>query len=93
MVPGCCSWSWNRTSIPIFATAGHDVFPITLTGPRRTRTLPVRTSISILTWDVVVLLFHEDLREVILVGTRKAAMVSTGGAEFGPLSACPLCLP
>jgi pimeloyl-ACP methyl ester carboxylesterase len=79
------AWSWNRSVIPMLRKAGHDAFPVTLTGlGERSHLATPDVDLDTHIQDVVSVLFHEDLREVILVGHSYGGMVITGVADRAP---------
>ncbi len=82
LVPGtsCGAWIWQRLA-PLLRAAGHDVYPLTLTGlGANAHILKEIGRINLATHieDVVNLLFYEDLSDVVLVGNSYAGMVITG---------------
>lgn len=78
-------WSWNRFVVPLLREAGHDVFPVTLTGHGdRAHLAGPHVDLSTHVQDVVNVLFYEDLRDVVLVGHSYAGMVITGVADRAP---------
>jgi pimeloyl-ACP methyl ester carboxylesterase len=79
------AWSWNKYVVPLLRKAGHDVFPVTLTGlgdraHLATPDVDLETHIQ----DVVNVLFYEDLRDVILSGHSYGGNVITGVADRSP---------
>lgn len=88
LVPGtsCGAWIWRRLS-PLLRAAGHDVYPLTLTGlGPNSHLLPKIDRITLMTHieDVTSVLFYEDLSDVVLVGNSYAGMVITGVAAREP---------
>jgi pimeloyl-ACP methyl ester carboxylesterase len=79
------AWSWNKFVVPLLRKAGHDVFPVTLTGlGDRTHLSSPEISLDTHIQDVVNVLFYEDLRDVILVGHSYGGNVITGVADRCP---------
>jgi pimeloyl-ACP methyl ester carboxylesterase len=88
LVPGtsCGAWIWQCLS-PLLREAGHNVYPVTLTGLGATSHLISkidRVTLGTHIKDVTNLLFYEDLSDVILVGNSYAGMVITGVAAKEP---------
>lgn len=88
LVPGtsCGAWIWQRLSI-LLRAAGHNVYPLTLTGlGEKSHLLPKIDRITLATHveDVTNLLFYEDLSNVVLIGNSYAGMVITGVAAKKP---------
>ncbi len=82
LVPGAClgGWCWQDVARPL-RLAGHDVYPVTLTGlgervhlARREVTLETHIA------DVANLLEYEDLHDAVLVGHSYAGIVVAGVA-------------
>ena len=74
-------WCWQRVA-RLLRAEGHDVHTPTLTGlGDRSHLLTPEVGLGTHIGDVVSLLFHEDLREVILVGHSYGGMVITGVAD------------
>jgi pimeloyl-ACP methyl ester carboxylesterase len=86
LVPGAFAggWLWKRVT-PLLRAAGHDVYPVTLTGLGE-RSHLASTSVGLLTHvqDVVNLLHFEELNGAILVGHSYAGMVISGVADRVP---------
>lgn len=86
LVPGAWlgGWAWQPVARRL-REAGHDVYPVTLTGLGErihlgARNVDLETHIN----DVVNLINYEDLREVILVGHSYAGLVITGVSDRAP---------
>ncbi len=76
------AWSWNKYIVPMLRKAGHDVYPVTLTGlGERTHLSSPEVSLDTHIQDVVNVLFYEDLHDVILVGHSYGGNVITGAAD------------
>jgi pimeloyl-ACP methyl ester carboxylesterase len=74
-------WCWQRVA-RLLRAEGHDVHTPTLTGlGDRSHLLTPEVGLGTHIADVVSLLFHEDLRQVILVGHSYGGMVITGAAD------------
>lgn len=87
IVPGAWggAWSWNKLVVPLLREAGHDVYPVTLTGlGERSHLATPDVNLDTHIQDVVNVLFYEDLRDVILVGHSYGGMVITGAADRAP---------
>jgi pimeloyl-ACP methyl ester carboxylesterase len=83
LVPGAClgGWSWQRVAGRLRAL-GHDVYPVTLTGlGERVHLASKDVDLDTHIADVVNLLDHEDLEDVVLVGHSYAGIVITGVAD------------
>ncbi|MGE3910523.1 MAG: alpha/beta fold hydrolase [Chloroflexota bacterium] len=79
------AWSWNKLVVPMLRRAGHDVYPVTLTGlGERAHLATPEVDLNTHIQDVVNVLFYEDLHEVILVGHSYGGMVITGVADRVP---------
>jgi pimeloyl-ACP methyl ester carboxylesterase len=79
------AWSWNRFVVPLLRKAGHDVYPVTLTGlGERSHLATPDVDLETHIQDVVNVLFYEDLRDVILVGHSYGGNVITGVADRAP---------
>jgi pimeloyl-ACP methyl ester carboxylesterase len=77
-------WCWKKVA-PLLRTRGHDVFTPTLTGlGERSHLARPETGLEAHVSDVVSVLRHEDLREVILVGHSSSGAVITGVADRVP---------
>jgi pimeloyl-ACP methyl ester carboxylesterase len=83
LVPGAClgGWCWADVAAQLRA-AGHDVYPLTLTG-LGDRVHLARADVDLDTHieDVVNVLDFEDLRDAVLVGHSYAGIVVTGVAD------------
>ena len=78
-------WSWNRFVVPLLRKAGHDVFPVTLTGlGERTHLAHPDIDLETHIQDVLNVLFYEDLQDVVLVGHSYGGNVITGVADRCP---------
>lgn len=79
LVPGAWlgGWAWARVTRPLRA-AGHDVYPVTLTG------LGERSHLEVHLTDVVNLVEYEGLDDVVLVGHSYAGSVVTAVADRIP---------
>jgi pimeloyl-ACP methyl ester carboxylesterase len=86
LVPGAClgGWCWADVAAPLCG-AGHDVYPLTLTG-LGDRVHLARADVDLDTHieDVVNVLDFEDLRDAVLVGHSYAGIVVTGVADRRP---------
>lgn len=82
LVPGAClgGWCWQDVARPL-RLAGHDVYPVTLTGLGERDHL-ARPDVTLETHiaDVANLLECEDLRDAVLVGHSYAGIVVAGVA-------------
>jgi len=79
------AWSWNRFIVPILREAGHEVYPVTLTGlGERAHLASPEVNLDLHIQDVVNVLFYEDLKNVVLVGHSYGGMVITGVADRAP---------
>lgn len=82
LVPGAClgGWCWRDVARPL-RSAGHDVYPVTLTGLGE-RVHLARPEVTLETHidDVVNLLEYEDLHDAVLVGHSYAGIVVAGVA-------------
>lgn len=77
-------WCWDRVE-PLLRNAGHRVFTPTLTGlSDRAHLLNPSVGLDTHIADVVQLLDHHDLKEVVLVGHSYAGQVITGVADQRP---------
>jgi pimeloyl-ACP methyl ester carboxylesterase len=77
-------WCWQPVARRLRA-AGHEVHAPTLTGlGERRHLLTAETGLETHIEDVAQQLFHEDLREVVLVGHSYGGMVITGAADRCP---------
>jgi pimeloyl-ACP methyl ester carboxylesterase len=83
LVPGAClgGWCWRDVAARLRA-AGHDVYPLTLTGLGERLHL-ARPDVDLDTHieDVVMVLDYEDLQNVVLVGHSYAGIVVTGAVD------------
>jgi pimeloyl-ACP methyl ester carboxylesterase len=87
IVPGAWggAWSWNKRVVPLLRGAGHDVYPVTLTGlGDRSHLATPDVNLDTHIQDVVNVLFYEDLHDVILVGHSYGGNVITGVADRVP---------
>ncbi|HVC34601.1 MAG TPA: alpha/beta hydrolase [Chloroflexota bacterium] len=79
------AWSWNKIVVPMLRKAGHDVYPVTLTGlGERAHLGTPETDLDTHIEDVCNVLFYEDLHDVILAGHSYGGMVITGVADRVP---------
>jgi pimeloyl-ACP methyl ester carboxylesterase len=77
-------WAWHEVTVRLRA-AGHEVYPVTLTGlGERVHLARPETDLDTHIDDVVNLLEYEDLRDVVLVGHSYAGIVVTGVADRVP---------
>ncbi len=86
LVPGAWlgGWCWQRVT-PLLRAAGHEVYPITLTGlGDRVHLASPEVGLGTHVQDVVNVLAYEDLRDVVLVGHSYAGMVVGGVADRVP---------
>ncbi|MEU6366614.1 alpha/beta hydrolase [Streptomyces sp. NPDC046931] len=86
LVPGFWlgAWAWEEVT-PELRAAGHDVYPLTLTGlgdraAEATPDVDVYTHVD----DIVRLIDDNDLRDVVLVGHSGANLPVTGAADRIP---------
>jgi pimeloyl-ACP methyl ester carboxylesterase len=83
LVPGAYHGGWYYSSIlPQLRAAGHDVYTITLSGldgPRDRQHAPVNLDTHI--DDLVSLIEHERLRDIVLCGHSYGGMVIAGASE------------
>jgi pimeloyl-ACP methyl ester carboxylesterase len=86
LVPGAClgGWCWADVAAQLRA-AGHDVYPLTLTG-LGDRLHLARPDVDLETHiaDATNLLDFEDLHDVVLVGHSYAGIVVTGAVDRRP---------
>src|SRR3954469_24640627 len=77
-------WIWQHVAARLRA-AGHTVYAPTLDGCAERRH-QVREGLDTTTWGIEIaeLLFYEDLRDVVLVGTSSGGMVVCRAAEQMP---------
>jgi pimeloyl-ACP methyl ester carboxylesterase len=74
-------WCWSRVA-PLVRRRGHDVLTPTLTGSgERFHLLTREVSLATHIEDIVSVLEHEDLRDVVLVGHSYGGTVITGVAD------------
>ena len=86
LVPGswCGAWCWKPVADRL-RSAGHTVFPMSLTGlAERSHLLSDRITLETHVMDVVNLIKYNDLRDVVLVGHSYAGIVLTAVAERIP---------
>jgi pimeloyl-ACP methyl ester carboxylesterase len=86
LVPGFWlgAWAWQQVTARL-RVAGHDVYPISLTGlGERAHLVRPDTNLDVHVTDVVNLLRYEDLRDVVLVGHSYAGIVITAAADRVP---------
>jgi len=86
LVPGMWlgAWAWRDVTAALSA-AGHDVFPLTLTGVAdRAHLAGPGVDLDTHTEDIVRLIEAEDLRDVVLVGHSYAGLPVTAAAERVP---------
>jgi pimeloyl-ACP methyl ester carboxylesterase len=75
-------WCWRRV-IPLLRSAGHEAYPVTLTGVgERSHLLSADIRLRTHIEDVVAVVRWEELDEVVLVGHSYAGIVVTGAAEI-----------
>ena len=86
LVPGAClgGWCWREVAARL-RSAGHDVYPVTLTGLGE-RVHLARPEVDLETHidDVVNLLDYEALHDAVLVGHSYAGIVVAGVADRRP---------
>jgi pimeloyl-ACP methyl ester carboxylesterase len=83
LVPGFWlgAWAWAEVT-PRLRAAGHDVYPVTLTGlAERAAKADPRVNVDTHIADLVGLVRTASLRDVILVGHSGANMAVTGAAD------------
>lgn len=74
-------WCWRRV-VPLLRAAGHEVYPITLTGVgERSHLLSKDIRLATHVRDVVNLIDNEELANIVLVGHSYGGMVITGVAD------------
>jgi len=86
LVPGAWigGWIWRKVT-PQLRAAGHDVYPVSLTGlAERSHLTSPSIDLDTHIEDVVNLLKFEDLHDVVLLGHSYAGLVITGVAERAP---------
>jgi pimeloyl-ACP methyl ester carboxylesterase len=77
-------WVWKRVA-PLLTRAGHDVHTPTLTGAGdRVRELSRAIGLSTHVDDLEAFLYHQDLRDVVLVGHSYGGTVMTAAADRLP---------
>ena len=75
-----CGWVWERGT-PLLTGAGHEVWPLTLTGfCDRAHLAAPETDLSTHTADIVNAIIYADLRNVVLVGHSYGATPVTAAA-------------
>ncbi|MEU7907293.1 alpha/beta hydrolase [Actinoplanes sp. NPDC049118] len=82
LVPGMWigAWAWREVTAAL-RDAGHEVFPLTLTGVAdRAHLLGPGTDLELHTEDIVRLVEAEDLRDVVLVGHSYGGMPVSAAA-------------
>src|SRR5574341_1880209 len=78
------SWCWKPV-IPLLRNAGHDVYPITLTGlAERAHLMSPAINLETHIQDIVGVLEYEELTNVILVGHSNSGIPVTGAADRVP---------
>jgi len=83
LVPGAWigAWAWRAVTSALRG-AGHEVFPLSLTGlGERVHLARPDIDLDVHVDDVVNLLRYEDLREVVLVGHSYGGVVTTAAAD------------
>src|SRR5260370_17123686 len=86
LVPGFWlgAWAWAEVT-PRLRAAGHDVYPVTLTGlAERAAEADPRVNVDTHIADLVRLVRDHGLRDVMLVGHSGANMTVTGAADQIP---------
>jgi pimeloyl-ACP methyl ester carboxylesterase len=86
LVPGAClgGWAWHDVARHLRA-AGHDVYPVTLTGlADRAHLAGPAVDLETHITDIVNLLDHEDLDDAVLVGHSYAGTLVTAVADRRP---------
>ena len=77
-------WCWKKV-VPLLRSRGHDVFTPTLTGlGERSHLARPEIGLEVHVSDVVSVLRHEGLRDVVLVGHSSSGAVVTGVADWVP---------
>jgi pimeloyl-ACP methyl ester carboxylesterase len=86
LVPGACLGGWAFAEVASrLRAAGHDAYPVTLTGlGERVHLARPETDLETHITDVVNLLDYEDLHDAVLVGHSYAGIVVTGVADRRP---------
>jgi len=78
------AWFWRKV-VPLLRERGHQVFTPTLTGlGERSHLARPEIGLDVHVNDVVNVLKHEDLRDVVLVGHSSSGAVITGVADRAP---------
>jgi pimeloyl-ACP methyl ester carboxylesterase len=74
-------WCWKKVE-PLLREAGHEVYTPTLTGlGERSHLAHPRSGLGLNVADIVQVLDHEDLQEIVLVGHSYGGLVISGVAE------------
>lgn len=86
LIPGGHAGAWQyRTVAQILTKAGHEVFPVSLTGMgERIHLATPEINLETHILDVVNTILYNELTEVILMGYSYSGMVATGVAERIP---------
>src|SRR5579859_2568035 len=75
------SWAWRRMRVPLHRK-GHELFTPTYSGlGDRFHCLSPSVGLSTHIDDVAATIFHEDLRDVVLIGHSYGGIVATGVAD------------
>jgi pimeloyl-ACP methyl ester carboxylesterase len=88
LVPGAClgGWAWQGVARRLRG-AGHNVYPVTLTGlGDRSHLASPAVDLETHVTDVVNLLDHEDLHHAVLVGHSYAGTVVRAVADRRPIA-------
>ncbi|HLI51016.1 MAG TPA: alpha/beta fold hydrolase [Thermomicrobiaceae bacterium] len=86
LVPGAWlgGWCWRRLT-PLLRDAGHEVYPVTLTGlGERAHLGTPETGLDTFTQDVVGVIESEELDDVILLGHSASGLVAAAVANSIP---------
>ena len=86
LIPGswCGAWCWKPVAERL-RRAGHDVHPLSLTGlAERSHLLSDRITLETHVMDVINLIRHNDMRDVVLVGHSYAGVILTVVADRIP---------
>jgi pimeloyl-ACP methyl ester carboxylesterase len=86
LIPGSWlgAWAWKRVT-PLLREAGHEVYPVTLTGlGDRAHLGDGETNLSTHVQDVVALIEAEELTDVVLLGHSYSGLVASGVAARIP---------
>jgi len=76
------AWCWRRL-VPLLRAAGHEAYPIALTGTgERAHLISADIRLSTHIRDVLGLIEHAELDNVVLVGHSYGGMVITGAADL-----------